>query len=96
MRTVAFVSFNFLLKRPHRLRPQAVITCGILEHMFSANLASLRDEAKKLEQELARWKESLPEYLQITTEEEMRKATPHCLTLRMQWECAKIVLQLPL
>jgi hypothetical protein len=78
----------------------AVITCSMMEHLYAAHmksltLALLHVEAEELRQNLAQWGAELPEHLTLTTHN-MNTATPHTVTLHMQWECAKIVLELPL
>jgi len=72
-----------------------------MEHLFAAEVKSstpsaLWVEAGKLERKLLEWTERLPEDLRFQTQDDLQKAPPHCLTLHMQWECAKIALQLPL
>jgi hypothetical protein len=57
---------------------------------------TLWSQARTLEQELLSWAKDLPSYLQLNSQEELANATPHILALHMQWECAMIVLQLPL
>ena len=72
-----------------------------MEHLFAVQSATssvdnLWIEAGRLRQKLTQWGEELPECHKLRTQEDVQKATPHALALHMQWECAKIVLHLPL